>query len=65
MCPLEYNTREYAALMTYSRLGPWFTAGYSSGSCSDCGEDITEGDTIRADGQGGYLCEECGAEGEE
>lgn len=51
--------------MTYSRLGPWFTAGYSSGSCSDCGEDITESDMIRADGQGGYLCEECGAEGEE
>lgn len=44
--------------------GPWFTAGYD-GDCdggfdSQCSGQITEGDTIRADGEGGYLCQSCG-----
>lgn len=39
--------------------GPWFAAGYN-GFCSGCGDDIEEGDRIRADGDGGYECEECG-----
>lgn len=43
-----------------SELGPWFEAGYP-GHCTDCDEKITPGDTIRADGYGGYLCEWCGA----
>ena len=41
--------------------GPWFTAGYDS-SCAGCGDGILAGDKIRADGQGGYLCESCGQE---
>lgn len=45
-----------------TRLGPWFTAVFDSGSCADCGEDICEDDLIRADGYGGWLCEECGQE---
>jgi hypothetical protein len=43
------------------RLGPWFTAGYA-GRCSMGDERIEPGDTIRADGEGGYLCEPCGSE---
>ena len=39
--------------------GPWFAAAYH-GACSDCGEDISPDDVIRADGDGGYLCEDCG-----
>lgn len=39
--------------------GPWFTAQYE-GECVCCGDDITPGDTIRADGEGGYVCDECG-----
>ncbi|HLK77201.1 MAG TPA: hypothetical protein VKU77_26565 [Streptosporangiaceae bacterium] len=39
---------------------PWFRAAFP-GRCSVCGEDIRPGDTIRADGWGGYRCEECGA----
>ena len=41
--------------------GPWFTAGYGS-ECDGCGDGIRAGDTIRADGQGGYLCSDCGWE---
>jgi hypothetical protein len=31
-----------------------------SGSCASCFNRIEEGDRIRADGQGGYECEDCG-----
>jgi hypothetical protein len=40
--------------------GPWFTAQYE-GTCTDCLEGIEPGDMIRASGEGGYLCEGCGA----
>lgn len=39
--------------------GPWFVAA-RDGACSRCGEDIAEGDEIRADGWGcweGRCCE--------
>lgn len=39
--------------------GPWFDASYP-GSCSRCFDRIEEGDHIRADGEGGYECEDCG-----
>lgn len=39
--------------------GPWFGAMYD-GHCDGCGDDIFEGDRIRADGAGGYECENCG-----
>ena len=39
--------------------GPWFTAQYI-GECAGCSEKIERGDTIRADGDGAYLCEDCG-----
>lgn len=38
--------------------GPWFTARYV-GDCS-CGTVFIPGDQIRADGEGGYLCDVCG-----
>ena len=41
--------------------GPFFTAAYG-GYCAGCGDGILPGDTIRADGDGGYLCEYCGQE---
>jgi hypothetical protein len=40
-------------------FGPWFDARFDS-ECDCCGDDITEGDRIRADGDGGYICDECG-----
>jgi hypothetical protein len=40
-------------------FGPWFYAAYS-GECAGCWCIIDEGDLIRADGEGGYLCEGCG-----
>jgi hypothetical protein len=43
-----------------SEQGPWFIAGYY-GSCSGCGEDISPGDEIRADGHGrweGRCCDD-------
>lgn len=40
--------------------GPWFGAMYD-GECSECDGAIYEGDRIRADGLGGYECEDCGS----
>lgn len=45
-------------------LGPWFEARYD-GHCADCGGATIGGDRIRADGYGGYLCEDCGEQAEE
>ena len=39
--------------------GPWFTASYNS-DCAGCGNGIFPHDEIRADGDGGYLCSDCG-----
>jgi hypothetical protein len=41
--------------------GPWFGAMYDS-KCNSCEDKIYEGDRIRADGEGGYECEECGGD---
>lgn len=41
--------------------GPWFGAMYD-GKCSSCEGAIYERDRIRADGNGGYECEDCGDE---
>jgi hypothetical protein len=43
-------------------LGPWFAARLA-GRCAGCRAGVAEGDRIRADGQGGYLCEPCGEGG--
>lgn len=45
--------------MDDTNKGPWFSAMYS-GECSAGYCVIEEGDWIRADGQGGYECENCG-----
>ena len=42
-----------------NKPGPWFIAGYDSDDASCCAETISEGDTIRADGYGGYEHEDC------
>ena len=42
-----------------AKHGPWFYAMYS-GECAGCGGGIEQLDHIRADGQGGYLCSDCG-----
>lgn len=47
-----------------SALGPWITAGYGS-DCNGCGGHIDEGDRIRANGEAGWLCDECGQEAED
>lgn len=39
--------------------GPWHGA-LDVGACGSCGDRITEGDRIRADGTGGYECGACG-----
>lgn len=40
-------------------MGNWFEAGFG-GRCDGCDSTIHEGDQIRADGQGGWLCSTCG-----
>lgn len=49
---------------TSTNWGRWFTAAYP-GDCAECGEEIYEGDQIRANGEGGYLCSGCGRDCEE
>lgn len=46
-------------------LGPWVTATFDS-DCdgTTCGVSILEGMDIRADGEGGWLCESCGEDAE-
>jgi hypothetical protein len=39
--------------------GPWFVAQFP-GTCGTCSERIKPGEMIRADGDGAYLCEDCG-----
>lgn len=41
--------------------GPWFQAQFP-GYCDGCGEPIEPGDQIRADGRGGWICEDCGSD---
>jgi hypothetical protein len=53
----------YCIVTSMSTLGPWFVAAYH-GECDGCGADIDDGDEIRADGEGGYLCRDCGQEAE-
>jgi hypothetical protein len=45
--------------MARSGPGPWFPSRFDS-ECDECGQPIDEGDRIRADGEGGYVCEPCG-----
>jgi len=42
-----------------SKLGPWFTSRWDS-ECDNCGDLVMEGDSMRADGEGGWVCEMCG-----
>jgi hypothetical protein len=48
-----------AARPDLSGFGPWFTAR-RAGTCGGCEEAIEPGDMIRADGECGYACWECG-----
>ena len=41
------------------KFGPWFQARYD-GECDNCGYEFQAGDSIRSDGNGGWLCGECG-----
>jgi len=51
---------DYERRVTYGEdKGPWFGAMYE-GQCSVSECRIYEGDRIRADGRGGYECEDCG-----
>jgi hypothetical protein len=59
--PVQVLTGQVQSARRYtppSRLGNWFTAQFD-GECEN-GCDIQEGDTIRSDGEGGYLCVTCG-----
>lgn len=42
--------------------GVWFTAGRHGRCAGPCDEPVKPGDRIRADGEGGYLCEVCGGD---
>lgn len=44
---------------SWSLPGPWFDAMFNGGECPRCGKTITEGETIRADGEGSYEHQTC------
>lgn len=46
-----------------AKFGPWFEAGHDSDCDGTCGGEIQAGDMIRSDGEGGWLCTGCGADG--
>ncbi len=39
--------------------GPWFEASFG-GECDGCGGRVEVGDRIRSDGEGGWICTDCG-----
>jgi hypothetical protein len=43
-----------------SAFGPWITASFDGECGGDCGRSIRAGDSIRADGEGDWLCVGCG-----
>jgi hypothetical protein len=45
-----------------SGYGPWFSAAYPGRCSGPCDRRIEAEDRIRADGDGGYLCSDCGRE---
>jgi hypothetical protein len=45
-----------APIYTGSRPGPWFPSSFP-GMCEGCGGGFEQGDTVRADGAGGYECQ--------
>lgn len=62
--PLDDDREETAEPGRSSLLndtkGPWFGAQFG-GYCGSCADQLYEGDRIRADGHGGYECEDCGS----
>lgn len=40
--------------------GPWVRAAFDGECDGTCGGSLLEGDEIRADGEGGWLCQDCG-----
>lgn len=41
-------------------LGPWITAQYPGRCSENARHPVRPGDQIRSDGQGGWLCADCG-----
>lgn len=50
---------DWDALIERAEWGPVITAAYP-GDCASCGYHWDDGEPIRADGEGGWLCEDCG-----
>jgi hypothetical protein len=42
------------------RLGRWTEARFRTVCDGECGGEIVPGDLIRSDGEGGWLCGDCG-----
>lgn len=45
-----------------NKRGPWVRAAFDGECDGTCGGSLLEGDEIRADGEGGWLCQDCGAD---
>jgi hypothetical protein len=45
-----------------AKFGPWFIAQRESDCDGSCGGVIEAGDSCRSDGEGGWLCQVCGAD---
>ena len=52
------HCRQATAPAAAQNLGPTLAAGYA-GVCSGCGDEFDQGETIQADGQGGWVLTVC------
>lgn len=59
--PATAEVNEFTGAKPADGRGPWFRASYPGDCNGECGGQIYEGDEIRADGKGGWLCSICGA----
>jgi hypothetical protein len=50
---------DWGELQDTADKGPWFSAGFTGGEASCCGEEIVIGEKIRADGSGAYEHKAC------
>jgi hypothetical protein len=57
-CHPPAPVRDTMIIANEGQRGRWIDAKFH-GTCSGCGDHITPGEQIRADGEGGWECADC------
>lgn len=63
--PDPFTAPGNASVEVVDGRGPWITATYDGECDGTCGVSVSSGDEIRADGMGGWLCSDCGADSDD